>query len=55
MAWAKDKDHIRHIRDLEEMLRQSAMREFRSSDMPDGFREYWDDYFRKLYRVPNGG
>jgi len=52
MTWTTDsKEHIRHIRDLEQMLGSSARREYAPDTEPPGFVEYWDRYFAELYIV----
>jgi len=52
MTWTTDsREHIRHIRDLEQMLGSSARREYSPDTEPPGFVEYWDRYFAELYIV----
>lgn len=52
MPWTEaSKPHLRHIRDLEQMLYGSARREYSVGNEPPGFVEYWDRYFHELFVV----
>lgn len=45
------KPHIRHIRDLEDLLLSSPTREYSAGNEPEGYLEYWRPHFAGLYLV----
>ena len=45
------KPHIRHIKDLEDLMFSSPGREYSAGNEPDGYLEYWKPHFAGLYLV----